>query len=68
MRECNIEKNKSMCNCTYEPCPRKGVCCECIMYHKRSGGVPACFFSDEAERSYDRSVENFIKSYRENGF
>ena len=29
--ECNIEKNKRNCTCTYEPCSRKGKCCECIV-------------------------------------
>ncbi len=62
MRECNIEKNKRNCNCTYNPCSRKGLCCECIAYHRRSGELPACFFNKEDEASYDRSVERFIKS------
>ncbi len=67
MADCNTEKNMQMCSCTYESCSRKGKCCECIMYHKSAGQVPACFFSSSAERSYDRSVENFIKDYKENG-
>jgi hypothetical protein len=24
------EANLARCNCTYEPCSRKGICCECI--------------------------------------
>jgi hypothetical protein len=56
----NLAKNTSQCNCTYEPCPRKGVCCECIAYHRDSGELPACFFSKEAERTYDRSVRRFL--------
>lgn len=67
MRECNVDKNKSMCNCTYEPCSRKGVCCECIVYHKRMGEIPACFFPDDVEKTFDRSVENFIRTYKERG-
>lgn len=60
--ECvNFKKNMSRCNCTYEPCPRKGTCCECIAYHKRLGELPACFFPDSEERTYDRSVGNFIR-------
>ncbi|NCC95158.1 MAG: cytosolic protein, partial [Opitutae bacterium] len=31
--QCRQEKNLERCNCTYEPCPRKGICCECIQYH-----------------------------------
>ena len=60
MRNCNIDKNRSDCNCTYEPCPRKGICCECLSYHSESGELPACFFPPEVERTYDRSVERFI--------
>jgi len=59
--ECNKERNLKNCNCTYEPCPRKGVCCDCIIYHKRSGELPACFFDERAEKTYDRSIEHFIK-------
>ena len=64
MSECNINKNKRRCNCTYEPCSRKGLCCECIQYHLKSSQVPACFFSADVERTYDRSIQNFIKTYK----
>ena len=67
MSECNTGKNMQNCNCSYDPCPRKGKCCDCIMYHKRSGQVPACFFSSGAEKTYDRSVENFISDYKKTG-
>ncbi|MFH1414675.1 MAG: DUF6485 family protein [Elusimicrobiota bacterium] len=66
-RECNEERNMKICNCSYEPCSRKGICCECITYHKQMNEVPACFFSDKAEKSYDRSVENFIEDYKKRG-
>lgn len=62
MRECNVEKNKKNCPCTYNPCSRKGLCCECIAYHRKSGELPGCFFSKEDEATYDRSVENFVNS------
>ncbi|RKY36109.1 MAG: hypothetical protein DRP78_04440 [Candidatus Omnitrophota bacterium] len=58
------EENLKKCNCTYEPCARKGKCCECISYHRGMNELPACFFSKEAERTYDRSVEFFIYSAR----
>jgi len=58
--ECKKEKNKKKCNCTY-PCERKGMCCECIAYHRARGELPACMFSKEAEATYDRSVEKFIE-------
>ncbi len=48
--------------CTYEPCPRKGVCCECIAYHRRNGELPACYFSKEKEKTYDRSIRNYLSS------
>ncbi|MFA5140138.1 MAG: DUF6485 family protein [Elusimicrobiota bacterium] len=62
MRQCNVEKNKAACPCTYEPCPRKGICCECIAYHRGRGELPGCLFSADAERSYDRSIRKFIDS------
>ena len=54
------DANMKHCNCTYEPCPRKGRCCECLVYHRRAGELPACYFSAEAERTYDRSIRKFI--------
>ncbi|MBI5116765.1 hypothetical protein HZA56_09855 [Candidatus Poribacteria bacterium] len=59
--ECNKERNLQKCNCTYEPCSRKGICCECISYHRSNKELPACFFTKEAERSYDRSFRKFIQ-------
>ncbi|NOX19840.1 MAG: hypothetical protein GXO99_01050 [Nitrospirae bacterium] len=59
--ECIRDENLKNCNCSYEPCPRKGKCCECLHYHRRHGELPACFFHDSYERTYDRSVNNFIK-------
>ncbi|MEM0475901.1 MAG: hypothetical protein QW343_03850 [Candidatus Norongarragalinales archaeon] len=37
--------NESDCPCQEKSCPRHGVCCECIRYHKRSKEYPrpACF-------------------------
>jgi hypothetical protein len=49
------------CTCTYEPCSRKGLCCECIAYHWRYGELPGCLFPPEAERTYDRSIAYFIQ-------
>jgi hypothetical protein len=56
----NRETNLEACNCTYEPCSRKGTCCECMAYHRRSGELPACYFPGDVERSYDRSIARFI--------
>ena len=62
--ECNKEKNMKRCNCTYEPCSKKGVCCECLRYHLEIKQLPACFFPDDVEKTYDRSIERFIKTYQ----
>jgi len=59
--ECNKQRNMAWCNCSYEPCSRKGICCECVAYHRKAGELPACYFSDQAERTYDRSIEHFIE-------
>jgi Domain of unknown function (DUF6485) len=63
--ECpNVDGNRQSCNCTYEPCSRKGMCCECVRYHLRMRELPACAFSNEAERSYDRSFSRFCRENR----
>lgn len=62
MPECpNKEKNLQNCNCTYEPCSRKGICCECLAYHRRNRELPACYFPAEVEKTFDRSVARFLK-------
>lgn len=59
--DCKKEANLKKCSCTYEPCSRKGMCCECVAYHRRSHELPACFFPEKSERSYDRSFEHFAR-------
>lgn len=62
MSECpNIKVNKLKCNCTYEPCPRKGKCCECLQYHLSAGELPACVFNPSEERTYNRSIGYFVR-------
>jgi len=56
-----VDRNLENCNCTYPGCPRKGKCCECIAYHRRNGELPACYFTEEQEKTWDRSVEYFVK-------
>jgi len=63
--ECNKEKNLDRCNCSYEPCARKGICCECLAYHVKMRQLPACVFPDDAERTYDRSYEHFARLVQE---
>ncbi|MFC1478870.1 hypothetical protein ACFL57_05380 [Candidatus Margulisiibacteriota bacterium] len=58
--ECNKETNLRNCNCTY-PCSRKGICCECLTYHRNRGELPACYFTAEQERTCNRSIEYFIE-------
>ncbi len=60
--ECNLKVNKQSCPCTYEPCSRKGKCCECISFHRASDELPACYFTPDVERTYDRSVARFVAS------
>ncbi|MEN9979611.1 MAG: DUF6485 family protein [candidate division WOR-3 bacterium] len=62
--ECNLKANRKNCTCTYEPCARKGRCCECVAYHRQHGEIPGCFFSPEAERTHDRSIDRLITSMR----
>jgi len=59
--ECQREENLKSCPCTYSGCERKGICCECLKYHWDRKELPACLFSKEVEKTYDRSIERFIK-------
>ena len=61
--ECKKEENAKYCPCTYS-CDKKGFCCECISYHSNRGELPACYFSKEAEATYDRSIEAFIEDHK----
>jgi len=64
MAECkNKEKNLKNCACTYEPCERKGTCCDCLRYHLRMKELPACFFNKQGEASYDRSIACFMSHH-----
>jgi hypothetical protein len=65
MDACRQDRNLARCNCTYEPCRRKGVCCECLDYHWRNRELPACLFPAAAERTYDRSLRKFISVYKD---
>lgn len=64
--ECKKDKNMSMCNCTYTPCSRKGMCCDCLVYHRRIRELPACFFPNDVERTFDRSYETFAQLVNSN--
>jgi len=62
MQACRKPENLKSCPCTYPSCERKGMCCECIRHHRERDQLPACFFTKDAERSYDRSVQAFVRS------
>jgi hypothetical protein len=53
----------SFCNCTYDPCPRKGICCDCLQYHLKSKQLPACCFPEAVEKTYDRSFAAFARAW-----
>jgi len=63
--ECQQENNLQNCNCTYPSCPRKGICCQCLRHHLENRQLPACCFSSEIEKTFDRSFESFVKLVQE---
>jgi len=61
MADCpNQEANAASCTCTYS-CSKRGLCCECVAQHRSAGELPGCFFPPEAERTYDRSIDYFVR-------
>lgn len=60
MKECSQKNNLKNCTCTYTSCPRRGICCECVAYHRKRGELPGCLFTKEAEKTYDRSIEKYL--------
>lgn len=59
--DCKKDENKIDCTCTATTCSKRGVCCDCVRYHREKGEIPGCFFSAAAERTWDRSIANFVK-------
>lgn len=64
--ECKQEETLKSCNCSYDPCSRKGTCCDCISYHLKSRELPGCVFPDDAESTYDRSFKHFARLVSQN--
>lgn len=62
--ECKKAQNLEWCSCTFNACGKRGICCECVKYHREKDEIPGCFFSDDYERTYNRSIENFIEDYQ----
>ncbi|HBG49441.1 MAG TPA: hypothetical protein DDW90_08075 [Cyanobacteria bacterium UBA9971] len=61
--KCNVEKNIKDCTCSYS-CSKRGICCECVAYHRSKKELPGCFFPSHAEKTWDRSIDNFINSWK----
>ena len=60
--ECKIAKNAQSCTCSYESCSKRGLCCECVAYHRSKKEIPGCFFTPQTEKTWDRSIENFVNT------
>ena len=54
----NYKVNLADCSCTYD-CEKKGLCCQCVAYHRKLRQIPGCFFTPQGERTYDRSYASF---------
>lgn len=57
----NVEKEDFKCPCTYTGCSRHGICCECLHYHRGKDQLPACYFTAEQEKTYNRNIDFFIE-------
>ena len=43
-------------------CPRHGNCCQCVRHHRAKDQLPACYFTPDEEKTFDRSIAFFLKS------
>jgi Domain of unknown function (DUF6485) len=59
--DCISTQTKKHCTCTYTACDKRGNCCKCVAYHQASGEIPGCFFTPAGEKTYDRSLANFLR-------
>ena len=41
--------NAEHCPCDIADCARRGICCECIEFHRKLGEAPACIVKMGAE-------------------
>jgi len=60
--ECKKEENKIGCTCTATGCKNRGICCDCVRHHRENNEIPGCFFPASVEKSWDRSIENFVRT------
>ncbi|SDB51557.1 hypothetical protein SAMN05660653_02554 [Desulfonatronum thiosulfatophilum] len=56
-----IKINTKFCTCTSVDCPKHGLCCECLHYHRQRNELPGCYFTSEEEKSLNRSIEFFVQ-------
>jgi len=40
--DCRREQNKKGCTCPSKDCENKGLCCDCVAYHRSKGNLPNC--------------------------
>jgi len=38
----NKKENEKECPCSEIDCENHGICCQCILYHRKNGDKPAC--------------------------
>ena len=50
------------CKCTFTDCDKWGKCCSCVLNLRTKGGIPGCFFTEEAEKTGNRDVDYFIRN------
>ncbi|MFW6235149.1 MAG: DUF6485 family protein [Desulfovibrionales bacterium] len=53
--------DRQECPCTSLGCPRHGLCCQCMQYHRKRMEIPVCYFSEEEEKTYNRTLEFYSK-------
>lgn len=51
MQHSMYQENKDDVHCLFESGSRKGLCVECLAYHRRRGEVPLCFLPDDSDLS-----------------
>jgi len=60
--DCKKEMDKLECTCSSVSCTRRGVCCECLAYHRSNGEIPSCFFSVDANKTLEKNIESLMKN------
>ena len=61
--ECLQKTNSNYCNCTYS-CDKHGICCKCLHYHRSMNELPACYFDNNSEKTYNRSIRFFVSKMK----